>query len=113
MNLSGLGLATPAHTFDVADAVLLDGRAGAIHAAERERAGRRRLAAGALLAIGSLMTASFWRAVQRGRVSAHDAAARRVAADTMPLAPGGWVLVVALGCIVLGLGGLAYFGLTH
>jgi len=129
LKLSGFGLAAPPHTFDVADAVLLDGRAGAIHAAERERAGRRRLAAGALLAVGSLMTASFWRAVRRGKggvatraraiesadddTGHHEAAARQVVAEGMPLAPGGWVLVVALGCIVLGLGGLAYFGLTH
>jgi hypothetical protein len=100
-------LATPSLTFDVPDAVLLDGRAGAIQSAERERSGRRRTAALALFAVGVLMSGSFWREVRRGRV----AAATRD--DTMPLAPGGWVLVVALGCILLGLGGLAYFGLAH
>jgi hypothetical protein len=95
--------ASPRRTFDVADALLLDGRAGAIHAAERERSSRRRAAAFALLAVGLLMSASFWREVRRGTA----------AADSLSLTPRRGVLAVALGCILLGLGGLAYFGLTH
>jgi hypothetical protein len=120
----------PRLTFDVADAVLLDGRAEAILVAERERSGRRRSAALALLAVGVLMSASFWKEVRRGRVAlaAHDDSLDRLAADAAgdnparsdpgrtdltPLAASGWVLAVALACILLGLGGLAYFGLTH
>jgi hypothetical protein len=99
--------AAPRLTFDVADAVLLDGRAGAIQSAERERSGRRRVAAFGLLAVGMLMTLSFWKEVRRAGAGA---LAREAAT---PLAPGGWVLAIALGCILLGLGGLAYFGLTH
>jgi hypothetical protein len=110
----GFDPAAPRHTFDVADAVLLDGRAGALHAAEHERRIHRRQAALALLVVGLLMSASFWTEVRRGRVGR----TRRVrpdqtAAEPTPLAPRGWVLVVAFGCIALGLGGLAYFGLTH
>lgn len=122
-------VAAPRRTFDVADAVLLDGRAEAILVAERERSGRRRVAALGLLAVGVAMSASFWKAVRRGRRSSavtgsdiRDAIAADGAGfsgsepartDAAPLAPGRWVLAVALACILLGLGGLAYFGLTQ
>jgi hypothetical protein len=120
----------PRLTFDVADAVLLDGRAEAILVAERERSGRRRSAALALLAVGALMSASFWKEVRRGRVrtaapadSLDPLAALGVGddparsdpgrTDLTPLLPSGWLLAVALACLLLGLGALAYFGLTH
>jgi len=125
----GFDPAAPRLSFDVADAVLLDGRAEAVVAAERERSGRRRSAALALLAVGVLMSASFWKEVRRGRIGtassddrlapraddggAHPARSDPGRTDLTPLAASGWVLAVALACILLGLGGLAYFGLTH
>jgi hypothetical protein len=111
----GFDPAAPTLTFDVADAVLLDGRAGAIRVAERERSGRRHSAALALLVVGVLMSASFWKEVRRKRVraAAGNDIPDSARTDPTPLAPAGWVLAVALACILLGLGGLAYFGLTH
>ena len=96
--------AAPPLSLDVPDAVLLDGRAGAIVAAESARAGRRRTAAGALLAVGLVMSASFWWEVRR--------AGGRPATLT-PLTQGRWMFAFALGSIVLGLGALAYFGLSR
>lgn len=103
--------AIPTRTYDVADSVLLDGRAGAIHAAQLERSGRRRGAALALLVVGVLMGASFWRQVRRAKVA--TAAEQSALELPTPLTPGGWVLAAAIGCIVLALGGLAYFGLVR
>jgi hypothetical protein len=101
---------SPRLTFHVADQVLLDGRDGALDDVERRRSGRRRSAGGALLAVGGLLAASFWVEVRRGRRS--GALDRASDAATASLVHGsGWVLAVALGCIILGLGALAYFGL--
>jgi hypothetical protein len=105
--------AAPRLTFNVADRVLLDGRTGALwDVSERQLARRRRAAAG-LLGVGALMSLAFWSEVRRsGRrrgpangVSGGDATERAA------LAPRGWLLGMALVCIIVGLGALAYFGL--
>jgi hypothetical protein len=97
----------PRLTFSVPDHLLLDGRSEALYDhAQRERT-RRSVAAAGLLVLGSLMSAAFWREVRRGRRQQR----RRAADEGLPLSSGGWVLGIALGCIALGLGALAYFGL--
>jgi hypothetical protein len=102
--------ASPRLTFDVADQVLLDGRDGALYDLLRSRNTRRGRAGLALLAVGAAMAASFWWEVRRGR---RDTALDGGGDDAQKslVTPGGWVLGVALACIVLGLGALAYFGL--
>jgi hypothetical protein len=100
----------PRLTFDVADRVLLDGRDAALYEVRQRRRARRRVAALALFGVGLSLSLAFWLEV-RGQ--------RRGASGTVPgtelpaLAPRGWVLGLALGCIVLGLGALGYFGLLE
>ncbi len=102
--------ASPRLTFHVADQVLLDGRAGALYDLERRRNERRQRAGGALLAVGTLMAASFWVEVRRGRRGGTLDRGGDNAEQSL-VTGAGWVLAVALGCIILGLGALAYFGL--
>jgi hypothetical protein len=102
--------ASPRRTFDVADQVLLDGRDGALYDLLRSRNTRRSRAGLALLAVGTLMAVSFWLEVRRGRrATALDPGGDN--AEQSLVTAGGWVLGVALACIVLGLGALAYFAL--
>lgn len=100
----------PRLTFNVADRVLLDGRDGALWDISQRQLVRRRRAAAGLLAVGLVMSLAFWKEVGRsGRppppADSGDSAERPV------LAPRGWLLGMALACIVAGLGALAYFGL--
>jgi len=108
---AGFDPGAPPLSLDVADTVLLDGRAEAIVAAELERSGRRRGAALALLGVGLVLSASFWREVRRGKRAASTPA--DASAERPPLSPNGWLFAVALVSIVLGWAGLAYFGLSH
>lgn len=104
------GQGEPRLTFDVADGVLLDGRDGALYEVRHRRRLRRRVAALALLGVGALLSATFWIEARgrRRRAPASDAAAELPA-----LAPRGGVFALALGCIVLGLSALGYFGLLE
>ncbi len=99
----------PRLTFDVADRLLLDGRDGALRDVLQERNSRRRVAALALLAVGLALSIAFWFEVRgrQRRVSGADATAELPA-----LAPSGWVLGVAIACILLGLGALSLFALV-
>jgi hypothetical protein len=109
--------------FTVPDAVLLDGRDGALYDTQQRQQRRRRYAAAFLLGVGLLLSAAFWNEVKRARGRPPRASGAGLGGPTtdtdhpdnmeemLPLAPGGWVLGVALGCIALGLGALAYFGL--
>jgi hypothetical protein len=96
----------PSLTFDVADRLLLDGREAALYDVLRLRRGRRRVAALALFGVGLVAIAGFWFEV-RGR-------RQTPGGDDVPvLAPSRWIVGLALGCIVLGLGALGYFGLLE
>jgi hypothetical protein len=106
----------PRLTFSVPDQLLLDGRSGALYDREQRERLRRSRAASALMTVGALMAAAFWIEIRRKRrqVPGGHAAAADGADDRLPLSPGGWILGVALGCIALGLGALAYFAwLAH
>lgn len=100
----------PRFSFDVADRLLLDGRDAASNEVRRERRARRRIAALALLGVGVALGAGFWLEV-RGRRPAASALGN--GEERVALAPRGWVVGLALGCIVLGLGALGYFGLLE
>jgi hypothetical protein len=97
-------------TFDVADRVLLDGRDGALYEVRHQRRIRRRVATLALFGVGLVLGLAFWLEVRGQRRRALGSPA---AAELPVLAPRGWVLGVALGCIVLGLGALGYFGVLE
>jgi hypothetical protein len=107
----------PRLTLDVPDQVLLDGRNAALYSVWQRQRDRRRTAAAGLIGVGALMSAALWTEVRRGRRRGAAGDPRRAghdpdSADEKPaLTPDGWVLGVALGCIALGLGALAYFGM--
>jgi hypothetical protein len=111
--------AAPPSTFDVADALLLDGREAAVADAQRAHGARRRVAGGLLLAVAALTGALFWaeiRGARGGRGSqgrpAHAASAELDAPNEPALAPRGAMLGAAALCIALGLAALAYFALV-
>lgn len=109
---SPLGGLAPRLTFDVADRVLLDGRSGALWDVSHRRLGRRRLAAAGLLGVGALMSLAFWAEVRRSGKRATRADVELEGAGERPaLAARGWIVALALVCIMLGLAALAYFGL--
>jgi hypothetical protein len=96
-----------AHTFDVPEQLLLDGSAGVLQLERAARLARRQVAAILLSLVGAAMVAAF---ALEARSSA-----RRAAAAPAELALGsqrGW-LALALGCLLLGIGALAYFGLAQ
>jgi hypothetical protein len=106
----------------VPDQLLLDGRDGALYDVQQRRGARRRGAAGALLGVGALLSAAFWFEVRRSRRMGPSASGDRFGEraprvdepdstpERLPLAAGGWLLGAALGCILLGLAALAFFG---
>ncbi len=95
------------HTFDVADQLLLDGTAGVLQREQRARLARRRVAAALLALTGAGMVALF---ALEARRSAQRAAA---APAELELRSQRWWLALALGCLLLGMGALAYFGLLQ
>lgn len=105
----GWPLAAPAltapRTFDVPDSILIDGVRQVLARDAAERAERRRWAAYLLLAVGALM----------GGLLTHEVRGRTAPAAGIPngsvvqRSPGRWVIGAAIGCIVLGIGALAYF----
>jgi hypothetical protein len=100
----------PGLTFDVADRVLLDGHEAALYEVRHRRRIRRRVATLALFGVGLGLSLVFWLEVRGRRYRARGTA---VAEELPALAPRGWVLGLALCCIVLGLGALGYFGLLE
>jgi hypothetical protein len=98
----------PRLTFNVADRVLLDGRSGALWDVSQRQLARRRRAAAGLFGVGLLMSLAFWGEVRRARGADGPAIDD---GERLALAPRGWILGLALGCITLGLAALAYFGL--
>jgi hypothetical protein len=103
----------PPTTLDAGDLVLCDGRARALERAHQRTGLRRRDAGAALLGVGGLMSALFWAEVRGRRGRRHERGPASDSEET--LAPGAvtgsGLLVVALLCIALGVGALAYFGL--
>lgn len=97
----------PAVTFDVADQLLLDGSAGVLQRERTARLARRRVAATLLALVGAAMVATFSLEARR---SAQRAA---VAPAELALTSQRWWLSLALCCLLLGIGALAYFGLLQ
>lgn len=97
----------PATTFDVADQRLLDGTDGVLQREHETRLERRRVAATLLALVGAAMLATF---TLEARRSARRAAA---APAELALVSQRWWLALALGCLLLGIGALAYFGLLQ
>jgi hypothetical protein len=113
--------AAPPATFDVADVVLLDGRAGALYDAQHAESARRRVAGGLLLGVAVLTGALFWAEIKGSRArrgarserGASGTAASGLDAPNEPaLASRGAMLGAAVLCIALGLAALAYFALV-
>lgn len=96
-----------ARTFDVADQLLLDGREGVLLRERAARLARRSVAATLLSLVGVGMVATFALEARRS--------ARRAAAAPAELSLGSqrWWLALSLGCLLLGIGALAYFGLAQ
>jgi hypothetical protein len=102
--------AQPALSFDVADQLLLDGRDGVLERESAARRSRRRIAALLLALVGSTMLVGF---AQQIRQRPRPARAHAARGEELALAPQrGWV-GLALGCLLLGVAALAYFGLLQ
>jgi hypothetical protein len=104
----------PAWTFDAPDQLLLDGSAGALARESAQRRQRRWTAALLLSLVGALTLGAFareLRAPRRGHPSGPEA--QLAGADTLQLGSQRWWIGLALACLLLGLGALAYFGLLQ
>jgi hypothetical protein len=102
--------AGPNLSFDVADQLLLDGSEGVLEREASARRGRRRVAALLLGLVGSAMLSGFAQQIRQRPRPAGEASA---GADALALASQrGW-LGLALGCLLLGIAALAYFGLLQ
>lgn len=95
----------PPQTFDVPDHVLLDGseRALALDGAARRQ--RRRVGALLLAAVGVALGGLFWYEVRRQRLAAGAALTPALASSRLA----SWI---AVGCIILAVAALAYFGIS-
>ena len=97
--------AEPGSSFDAPDQLLLDGSAMVL-ARECEQRRRRRWTAASLLGlVGALTLAAFVRALRRP--------VQRGGPDALQLGSQRWWIGLALACLLLGLGALAYFGLLQ
>lgn len=97
----------PALTFDVADQLLLDGTDGVLQSERAARLARRRTAGTLLALVGMTMLGTF--ALEARRSARRAAAAPR---ELELVSQRRW-LALALGCLLLGIGALAYFGLLQ
>lgn len=97
--------AEPASSFDAPDQLLLDGSAGVLARESELRRKRRWTAALLLSVVGALTLAAFARELRRP--------AERDGPDALRLVSQRWWIGLALACLLLGLGALAYFGLLQ
>lgn len=99
-------------TFDAPDRVLLDGVKQALSNDAAIRSGRRSTAAQLLLGVGAALVVLLLREIrqpQRAGRSSQTPPNDAPSHDALELAPRGWVPVLAVACVTLGVAALAYF----